>query len=256
MSPTALADLIRTTVADEVDRRTSATAYRQPLLAFAAADDPRFGDLTRLTEFPHLLPSDLLPGAQAVICFFLPFIEETVTANKKDHLWAAREWGVAYRDTNALIGKINSRLIEVLGEYGVRAAAPPATGNFDPEELRAHWSHKSIAVMAGLGSFGLHRMVITDSGCAGRFGTLVIDAALPSEASAFRERCRFLTGGECQACLKACPAYAIQEDGSFNRMACWKVCLGNASRFEDLGDAVQCCGKCAVTGPCAIAPAV
>jgi hypothetical protein len=33
----------------------------------------------------------------------------------------------------------------------------PATYNFDPQTLVSRWSHKSVAVIAGLGSFGHHR---------------------------------------------------------------------------------------------------
>ena len=64
--------------------------------------------------------------------------------------------GVAYDDKNKLLGQIISQLIEVLGQHGIGAAAEPSTGNFDREELKSHWSHKSVAVIAGIGSFGLH----------------------------------------------------------------------------------------------------
>ena len=46
------------------------TAYREPLVGFASADDPRFEGL-RDTVPGHRLPQDLLPGARTVIVLFL-----------------------------------------------------------------------------------------------------------------------------------------------------------------------------------------
>ncbi len=44
---------------------------------------------------------------------------------------------------------------------------------FIVKTMACAWSHKSAAAIAGLGSFGLHRMLITDAGCAGRCGSLL-----------------------------------------------------------------------------------
>jgi hypothetical protein len=53
------------------------------------------------------------------------------------------------------------------------------THNFNEEDLTAGWSHKSVAFVAGLGTFGVNRMLITPAGCAGRFGSMVISAEIP-----------------------------------------------------------------------------
>ena len=142
----------------------------------------------------HLMPEDLLPGAKSVVSFFLPFAPEVPIANGKDRHQVAEEWAVAYVETNQLIGRITARLIEQLAEHDIRAAAEPATGNFDRETLVSWWSHKSIAVLAGIGSFGLHHLLITDAGCAGRFGSLVLDAELPINKPEKKETLRILSG--------------------------------------------------------------
>ena len=255
MKPVELAERIHKTIFYEVTHNKFSTIYRDPLIGFLAAKDPGFAELSNLIGFEHLSPDDLLSGARSVVSFYLPFADEVAFANQQEKEQVAREWAVAYQDTNALIGQITSRLIDVLGQYGIRAAAEPATGNFDPQNLRSHWSHKSIAVLAGIGSFGHHQLVTTDAGCTGRFGSLVIDAELPYKKPESKERCEYYDLGICMDCVFACPVNALSEDDPFDRQACWEQLLKNADEFLDLGAEVQVCGKCAVIGPCALSSA-
>ncbi len=252
MQPSELGDLIKETIIYEVNNNEFVTLYRDPIIGYLAADDPGFADLSEWTRFDHLMPSDLLPGARTVVCFFLPFAPEIAVANAQEEEQVAREWAVAYQDTNTLIGQINSRLIEELSQNGIHAAAQPATGNFYESELRSHWSHKSIAVLAGIGSFGLHQLVITDAGCAGRFGSFVIDAKLPVDPPERKERCEYFEFGTCTDCVDACPVNAISEDEPLDRRACWMQCRKNGIDFLNVGDEIKVCGKCAVLGPCAL----
>ena len=252
MKPEELGEFICNTIFNQVDHHGFHTAYHQPLIGFVDALDPRFSELSERVEYPHHQPEDLLPGARSVVCFFLPFVPEIAYANQKGKGDVAYEWALAYQETNALIGRITSRLIVELGGIGVRAAAEPATGNFNSVDLRSHWSHKSIAVLAGIGSFGLHQLVITDAGCAGRFGSLVIDAELPVEAPEPKERCEYYALGTCMDCVLACPAKAISEDSPLDRVACWEQLIKNSKDFLGIGDEVKVCGKCAVLGPCAL----
>jgi epoxyqueuosine reductase QueG len=99
-------------------------------------------------------------------------------------------------------------------------------------------------------------MVITDAGCAGRFGSLIIDAEIPFEKPTPKERCEYYASGSCFDCVLACPVNAIDEETPFDRQACWAQCLVNGRDFLDLGDEVQVCGKCAVVGPCVLESAV
>ncbi|MBN1660564.1 MAG: epoxyqueuosine reductase [Anaerolineae bacterium] len=238
---------------------TGQTCYRAPLVAIAAAADPRFAQLRHTLHPGHALPSDLLPGAQAVVVFFLPFAHETVAANARDPILVDRSWAVAYVETNALIGHITAALIDQLAAAGIPAATQPATHNFDPVSLHSTWSHKSAAVIAGLGAFGLHQMVITEAGCAGRFGSLVIGAPLPVGTvgddtitpPAPREWCQYYVDGSCMECVAACPVHAIDPARGVDKDACYGHVLAVAREFTDLGLA-DVCGKCAVVGPCAI----
>ena len=255
--PSRLADFIIATIKQQVTRAGAVTAYREPLVSFADADDPQFTELRQVAEPTHMLPQDLLPGARSVVSFFVPFGRQIVRANSRRKDRVAREWAVAYVETNALIGRITAALIELLAERGVRAAAEPATDNFDPETLISRWSHKSVAVIAGLGSFGLHHMVITDAGCAGRFGSVVIDAALPVHRREVKERCLYYHDGSCVFCVSRCPIGALDEDQGIDKQRCWARCLEVARtlvqgprKYADVGRA-EVCGKCAM-GPCAL----
>lgn len=256
MKPSQAAALIRDAIIKEVSNQDLVTGYRDPIVGFVSADDPGFSNLNTLTGFNHYLPADLLPGARSVVCFFLPFAPSIAYANQAHKEMVVREWAVAYQETNRLIGQVTSRLIDELGVIGIRAAAEPATGNFDQEALKSRWSHKSIAVMSGIGSFGLHQLVITDAGCTGRIGSLVVDIDLSVEKPAIKERCEYYASGTCLDCVLACPVYALAENEPFNRQACWQQCLRNGENFLDLGDDVHMCGKCAVLGPCALESAV
>jgi epoxyqueuosine reductase QueG len=245
-------------ITDAIRRQVAATgtvtAYREPLVGFAAADDAQFLDLRRVAEPTHMMPHELLAGARSVVSFFLPFAPWVVEANAKHRERVAPQWATAYVETNALIGRITMHLVEFLDERGVRAAAEPATHNFDPVILISRWSHKSVAVIAGLGRFGLHQMVITASGCAGRFGSLVVDANLPSSSSEPRERCLYFHDGSCLECVLRCPVQALNQDEPLDKQLCYQRLCRIAREFEEMGVA-DVCGKCAI-GPCSLESAV
>jgi epoxyqueuosine reductase QueG len=249
-----LGQFIATSIRGEAREASTETEYRQPLVGFVAADDPRFRELRSVAEPTHLLPEDLLTGARAVVSFFIPFAQWVVEANSQQPRQVTREWAVAYVETNALIGDIGRRLTSRLASRGVRAAAEPATHNFDPVTLVSRWSHKSVAVLAGVGSFGLHQMVITDMGCAGRFGSLVIDAELPFAAADSRERCLYYHDGSCLECVERCPVQALSPSAPLDKQRCHTHLHQAARASEDLGLA-DVCGKC-VAGPCAFQSAV
>jgi epoxyqueuosine reductase QueG len=254
MNALQLAELIPAAVKQQVAEADTVTRYREPLVAFAAADDPRFPELRRVAEPTHHMPQDLLPGARSVVAFFLPFERQVLEANAQHKDKVAAEWALAYVETNALIGRITAHLIQALANLGVRAAGEPATDNFDPVTLVSQWSHKSVAVITGLGSLGLHHLVITDAGCAGRFGSLVTDAALPIILAEPKQRCLFFHDGSCIECVFRCPVDALDEDNHLDKQRCWSRCLDVAKGFEHVGKA-EVCGKCSI-GPCSFESAV
>lgn len=246
--------LIISTIEREVAIADTKTRYRQPLVGFAEVKKEDFQRLREIVGEHHLLPDDLLPGVQSVVAFFLPFSEEVVRANRRSP-YVAREWAVAYVETNKLISHICEVLGQVLKERGIEAAWELPTYDFDKEKLVARWSHRSVAALAGLGSFGLNRLLITDSGCTGRYGSLLLKARLTPSDSEPKERCLYFYDGSCLKCVQCCPVNALTEKGEFDRTACYKYLLEVDAFFNDL-PLSEVCGQCSVGMPCSLRSAV
>ena len=224
-----------------------ASSWKTPLVGFADAGDPLFGELKTAVRPSHGLPEDLLPGARTVIAYFLPFDPSIPRSNHRG-TFSSEAWAVAYIETNRLIAVINERLNELLEHKGFRGTRLPATHNFDEEQLMSDWSHKHVAHIAGIGSFGRHHMLITDKGCCGRLGSVVTDAVIASTPRSQQERCLFKFDGSCRKCEQRCPKKALGED-PFRRHACYDRLLENARLHERHGLA-DVCGKCAAIVPC------
>jgi epoxyqueuosine reductase QueG len=253
MEVAPLRHLIESFIVDTAASADADTRYRRPLVGYADASDPNWRRLREIAEPTHLLPTELLPGARTVVAFFLPFCDEVVRANRAQEE-TAREWAVAYLETNRLINKIVEELTQKLKEKGVRAASQPATHNWDPVTISSRWSHKSAAAIAGLGSFGLHRMLITDQGCAGRCGSLAIDAHVDPTSGPQPDRCLFFARGSCSYCVDACPVSALRAAGPTEMNLAKDRCR---ARLDEVQAALgaDACGRCAV-GPCALGSAV
>jgi len=133
-------------------------------------------------------------------------------------------------------------------DHGV--AVTPATHHFDPVKLISDWSHRHIAYIAGLGRFGVNHMLITASGCCGRFGSFVTSLELELDPRPGKEACLYYHDGSCLECVGRCPRDALAAD-VFDRHACYGQCLENAARFKAMGTA-DVCGKCLAGVPCSI----
>lgn len=254
MDEREIKELIISTIEREVSIADTKTRYRQPLVSFAEVKKKDFQRLREIVGEQHLLPDDLLPGAQSMVAFFLPFSEEVVRVNRRSP-YVAREWAVAYVETNKLISHICEVLVQALKEKGIEVAWELPTYAFDKEKLVARWSHRSVAALVGLGSFGLNRLLITDSGCTGRYGSLLLNARLTPSDREPKERCLYFYDGSCLKCVQRCPVNALTENGEFDRAACYKYLLEADAFFDDL-PLSEVCGKCSVGMPCSLRSAV
>ena len=223
------------------------TRYREPVVGYASASDPIFHEMKKIIGSHHLHPKEIFPEAKTVVSFFLPFEKELVKLN-----WRSQEpvqkWIQAKGETDRLIGEINERLKAELAKDGVKSVVPSVLFDYKSKGFTIAWSHKSAAYAAGLGTFGVHHMLITRAGCAGRFGTLLISAEIPPTPRPTEEFCRYKKGEKCLVCVDRCPAGALNIKG-LDKEKCFRLLRDNAKTFPELNQLA--CGKCA-TGPCAL----
>ena len=223
------------------------TRYREPLVGYASADDPIFDEMKEIIGPHHLHPKEIFPEAKSVVSFFLPFEKELVELNWKSP-GPVKEWIQAKSETDSLIREINEKLTVELAKEGVKAVVPGTVFDYKSRGFEVVWSHKSAAYAAGLGTFGVHHMLITESGCAGRFGTLLISAEIPPTPRPTEEFCRYKKGEKCLVCVDRCPVSALSVRG-LDKEKCFRQLQENAKAFPELQQ--MACGKCA-TGPCAL----
>jgi epoxyqueuosine reductase QueG len=226
--------------------------YRKPLVGFSSAADPLYAAIKEIVGPHHLRPEEVLPGVKTLVSYFLPFSKKVVEANRKEPGIPAREWVDSYAHANNLINAIGRALTARLEAKGIRAGMVDSTNNYTEITLKAPWSHRSAAFVAGLGRFGLNRMLITKVGGAGRYGTIFIAEELQPTARSEEEPCLFFKNGGCRYCLKHCPAGALGGGpDEFDRQVCNKKMLNVSPYARSLNWNLDVCGKCDV-GPCAI----
>ncbi|MDR1242786.1 MAG: epoxyqueuosine reductase [Deltaproteobacteria bacterium] len=225
--------------------------WKEAIVKTISANNKLFNTLKQYVSDEHFMPNDILMDAKSVIVYFIPFTEQIIMSNMKG-ISASREWALAYIKTNDLITKINNELENLMWSNNFSVGKLPATHNFDEKTLMSNWSHRHIAYIAGLGTFGLNNMLITESGCCGRLGSIVTnyDFGDYAEIDERKEKCLHKITGGCGLCQKKC-INAAYENQMFNRKKCYEKCLENAEYYKMIGHA-DACGKCLVGLPCSM----
>lgn len=235
-------DLIR----EDCAQQGQPLLWEAPLVRFADARDPYFHKLRELIRPDHHLPQDFLPGAKTVISWFLPFLPEIGMGNRGGDL-PSEAWADAYLVTNAMAARVNEKLCDWIRQMpGADAAVPFDAGMLGREIPWSLWSQRHVAYLAGQGTFGINNMLISDSGCVGRYFSTVTTLEVPYDAPVQEERCLYKRNGTCGICIRNCPAGALTETG-FDRYRCMERLNQNQSVH---GAAASVCGKCLVGLPC------
>jgi len=234
-----------------------------PLVGFADATHPSILALKEVVSPFHAMPSDVLADAAVIIACYIPFTRELAKANNAAGRLASPEWAQAYEQTNAMFVRLHAHMIQYLEKLGYQAAVSKEAQTFDQDALISNWSQRHIAYAAGLGTFGLNNMLITKSGCCGRFTTLVTNLDVEPDAPMDEELCRYKTSGSCCICVKRCPTGALSVSG-YDRQKCYSLLRENAKIYtgfgssyvkagseEANGEGSEVCGKCITSSPCA-----
>jgi epoxyqueuosine reductase len=111
----------------------------------------------------------------------------------------------AYDVVNRQLDLITLRLSCILQHEGYSALPVPASGRLAGEEIRAFFSHKLAAHLAGLGWIGKSCLLITqEAGPRVRWATVLTDAPLKAAVQRLDDLC-----GNCQECVQVCPIGAL-----------------------------------------------
>ena len=226
-------------------RKNVKNIWKEPIVGFADANGPYISALKEIVTPAHLLPGDFMENPNIVISYYVPFTEELAALNMNvEGNLAAQEWSDAYNLTNTMIQDINQYVADFLNEMGYRAVSPTGV-IFDKERILSNWSQRHIAYAAGLGTFGINNMLISEKGCCGRYGSVVADLPVEPDQILKEERCLYKKNGGCMKCVKNCFSGALTSEG-FDRKKCFEICMMNDARTG-----ADVCGKCDIDIPCA-----
>jgi epoxyqueuosine reductase len=232
--------------------------FELPLVGVVSASDPLFEAFCEKeiigTAFNP--PAFWLPDAASVISYFLPF-QALIRSSNYSGPPPSLEWLHSRFLGESFNEKLRQFIVDEIELMEGKAVAPLLHRSYhtDYNIFSSNWSERHVAYAAGLGSFGLHRGLITEKGVAGRFGSVITNLKLettpPSEGS-YYQNCPFLVDGSCGVCINRCPAGAITENGK-DKSKCYQYMFIEDHvklQREQFGYPYSVCGKCQVDVPC------
>jgi len=246
--------------------------YESALVGVAQADAPEFqAFLEEGVIGPHfMLPDQWVDGAKSVISFFFSFTDQVKQSNKPRAGWhhiedfpqhgeggpllASEEWIHARIEGQEAIVAAGDYLSELLRDAGYHVAFPTTDERFSqPAKITSNWSERHVAYACGLGTFGLSRGLITKKGMAGRFGSVITDAALDPTPHDYEGPFEYCT--MCGRCALNCPVDAIDPARGIIEGKSQAICapLIVSTFYTDPAGSHKRrygCGKCQVGVPC------
>jgi epoxyqueuosine reductase len=228
--------------------------WDDPVFGYASVHDPLFKSLGEAEGFgSERQPAEWwLPGAKSIISFYLPYSKHI-----RDNKHRADDPGfVRLKDeTNKtpIPKDVQPFLLSLGGETVVPGADTRHYVYRSKDEKRAYanWSERHVAYIAGLGTFGLHGLIITEKGSAGRLGSIITTLEFKPTTRTYtslHDNCPFLVNGGCGACIPRCPPVAISDKGKDI-----SICA-TYNRYRSFGAVIKGqgtgCGKCATAVPC------
>ncbi len=141
-----------------------------------------------------------------------------------------------YREVNRYLGHEALEITLRIQAAGFKALPAPVTVSVT--STKGHLSHKVAAAICGLGWIGKSSLLITPEHSARvRLVTVFTDLPLPEPGRMIAFQC-----GDCDKCIKACPAQAISHDPvAFKRQICYHYMMSLVKKGI-VGE--QICGLC------------
>lgn len=239
-------EFVKNTNLNKVKELNGMEIFDVPLVAVAAAGDPLFLKLKEeeVVGNDHMTPVEWMPEAKSVISYFLPFTEKVRKANRKKKDLPALEWLYGRIEGEMVNRELCKFLVEKIKSLNGKALVPAQDSRFNIKEYRSNWSERHVAYISGLGTFSLSKSLITEKGCAGRLGSIIVDIKYEPTKRNYKGIYDYCT--QCGACIERCPAKAIDRLGKKH-----KPCndfLNNVTK--KLFAPRYGCGKCQTAVPC------
>ena len=230
------------------------TVLDMPLTGFATADDPIFKQFREpaVIGSEFRTPMDYMPSARTIVAFFFPFNEQVRAKVRTELQPSSPTWNAAYGMNTALTDAFLDILIPKLTAEGAQVFQP----NRDPGMVRnpelsedgtdlhfnVSWSNRHALYAAGLGTFGVHRHIITEKGCCGTTASFITDLELMPTERHYSEVYEWCS--HCGSCATRCPSGAIPRDGLRNLRTCSSHATEVRKKYGGF------CGKCLTGIPC------
>ena len=238
--------------------------FDTPLIGYADAGDELFETFktdTKITNGRFMPPKEWLHDANTVVSIFMPYSREIKSGNRRDMITPSNEWLHARYEGQKLIEELSRFLIDELTKRGYQCVAPDIDDRFKSfmgtgtsgtvgnkgltnSDYGSNWSERHVAFVAGLGTFGLSKGLITKKGIAGRFTSIITDLKHEPSHRDYQGIYEYCT--MCGVCVKNCPAGAITLEQGKDHTLCAEYLDGMLETFNPRYG----CGKCQVKVPC------
>ena len=239
-------------IKDKVSEISRPDLFREPMIGFVSTDDPSIVNVKEIVGPWHDSPDDQLPGAKTIIAYTVPFTEK-VALDPGYAKFSGLIWSEAYLLINKNFQIISETVADYLRSLGFEASTVTATNDYDPSDPVSSWSHRTMACAAGLGTFGMNRILITRKGSAVRYCSLLTTAELEPSGPYEGPVCEGLDEGPCTICLDACPVDALRrwfDGGKFDCQDLQEVY--HERMIDELSvNTAGTCGKCIAACPLA-----
>jgi epoxyqueuosine reductase len=247
----------------------SEKAWDAPLVGYGRGDDPLFAQLKDDLGPFYWTPLEALqlafpePGRQAaeltVISWVLPQTAATRADQRLEKDLPAERWARSRDFGERFNCALRLHLAAALNAAGFAAVAPERLPQFGWQQsqrfgLASNWSERHTAHLCGLGTFGLSDGLITPRGKAVRLGSVVASIPLPATVrpySKHQDWCLYHLRGTCGACIRRCPAAAIDLSGH-DKEKCRAYIREVTTPYaqQQFGVDATPCGLCQVGIPC------
>jgi epoxyqueuosine reductase len=258
----------------------NAPIFMEPVVVFGNGDDDIFKEYKTIIGDFHLTPREAMEKHLAakrwryglkgkmenlsIISYALSYPLETRMGERESTYGGSKRYNHTRWRGGVFLDVMLDYMAALLEIMGYTAVAPTRSKFFETKQnpagfLMANWSERHIAYACGMGTFGLHGLIISPVGSAIYLSSIVCDLELrptPRKYQDHLEYCLFRRDGSCRKCLERCPAGAISDQGRSNIICRENLTRKQPEKLKELGvdkellGPAPACGVCSTGVPC------